>query len=46
LGALAIAGTGNGLLDLSGACWLVYGANLGSGVNYALLARTPCGRSP
>jgi phosphate:Na+ symporter len=44
-GALAIAGTGNGLVDLSGACWLVYGANLGSGVNYALLARTHRGEA-
>jgi phosphate:Na+ symporter len=44
-GALAIAGTGNGLVDLSGACWLVYGANLGSGVNYALLSRTHRGEA-
>jgi phosphate:Na+ symporter len=44
-GALAIAATGNGLVDLSGACWMVYGANLGSGANYALLARTHRGEA-
>jgi phosphate:Na+ symporter len=38
-GALAVAGSSAGLVDLSGACWLIYGANLGSGFNFALLAR-------
>ena len=34
-----------GLVDLSGACWLIYGANLGSGVNYVLLAKTHRGEA-
>jgi phosphate:Na+ symporter len=44
-GALAVAGSGVGLIDLSAACWLVYGANLGSGGNYALLARAHRGEA-
>lgn len=44
-GALAVAVAGSGLVDLTGACWLVYGANLGSGANYALLARAHSGES-
>jgi phosphate:Na+ symporter len=44
-GALAVAVAGTGLVDLTGACWLVYGANLGSGANYALLARTHRGEA-
>lgn len=41
--ALAVAATAAGLFDFSSACWIVYGANLGSGLNYALLARTHTG---
>lgn len=44
-GALAVASVGAGLVDLSGACWLVYGANLGSGANYAVLAKTHRGEA-
>ncbi len=39
-GALAVAGAGSGLFDLTGACWLIYGANVGAGANYALSAAT------
>jgi phosphate:Na+ symporter len=38
-GALAVAGTSAGLFDLTGACWLIFGANLGSGANYVMLAK-------
>jgi phosphate:Na+ symporter len=44
-GALAVAGSSAGLVDLSGACWLIYGANLGSGANFALLAKTHRGEA-
>ena len=44
-GALAVAGSSAGLVDLSGACWLIYGANLGSGANYALLAKAHNGEA-
>jgi phosphate:Na+ symporter len=44
-GALAVAAIGGGLVDLSGAIWLVYGANLGSGANYAVLAKTHRGEA-
>lgn len=44
-GALAVAGTSAGLVDLSGACWLIYGANLGSGANFVLLAKTHRGEA-
>jgi len=44
-GALAVAGSSAGLVDLSGACWLVYGANLGSGANYLLLAKAHRGEA-
>jgi phosphate:Na+ symporter len=44
-GALAVAGSSAGLVDLSGACWLVYGANLGSGFNFLLLAKTHRGEA-
>lgn len=44
-GALAVAGSGTGLVDLSGACWLIYGSNLGSGANYFLLARAHRGEA-
>lgn len=37
--ALAVAATGAGQIDFAGACWLIYGANLGSGLNYAMFAR-------
>ena len=39
-GAIAVTAANMGLLDLSGACLLVYGANLGSGVNHVVFART------
>jgi phosphate:Na+ symporter len=38
-GALAVAAASAGLIDLSGAAWIVYGANLGSGVNFVIFAR-------
>lgn len=44
-GALAVAGASAGFVDLSGACWLVYGANLGSAANYALLAKSHRGEA-
>jgi phosphate:Na+ symporter len=44
-GALAVAGSSAGLVDLSGACWLIYGANLGSGFNFALLAKAHRGEA-
>lgn len=44
-GALSVAATGAGLVDLSGAAWIVYGANLGSGANYLLFARTHTGEA-
>ncbi len=44
-GALAVAGTGAGLIDLTGACWLIYGANLGSGFNFALFAKAHHGEA-
>lgn len=44
-GALAVAGSSAGLVDLSGACWLIYGANLGSGANFALLAKAHRGEA-
>jgi phosphate:Na+ symporter len=43
--SLAVASAGAGLVDLTGACWLVYGANLGSGANYALLAKAHRGEA-
>src|SRR5262245_9979034 len=39
-GAIAVTAANMGLLELSGACLLVYGANLGSGINHAVLGRT------
>jgi phosphate:Na+ symporter len=42
-GALAATGAGAGILDLSAAAWIVYGANIGSAGNFALLARTQRG---
>jgi phosphate:Na+ symporter len=44
-GALAVAGSSAGLVDLSGACWLIYGANLGSGFNFILLAKAHHGEA-
>jgi len=44
-GALAVAASSAGLVDLSGACWLIYGANLGSGLNFVLLANTHRGEA-
>jgi phosphate:Na+ symporter len=43
--ALSVAATGAGLVDLSGAAWIVYGANLGSGANYLLFARAHSGEA-
>jgi phosphate:Na+ symporter len=43
--ALAVAGSSAGLVDLTGACWLIYGANLGSGFNFALLAKAHRGEA-
>jgi len=40
VGAIAVAATNIGLIDFSGACWLIYGANLGSAANHYLLARS------
>ena len=39
-GAIAVAAANIGVIDFSGACWIVYGANLGSAANYLLLARS------
>src|SRR5262245_19423379 len=39
IGAIAVAATNIGLVDFNGACWMVYGANLGSAFNHYLLAR-------
>ena len=44
-GALAVAGSSAGLVDLSAACWLIYGANLGSGFNFVLLAKAHRGEA-
>jgi phosphate:Na+ symporter len=44
-GALAVAATASGLVDLTNASWLVYGANLGAAANYAMLARTHRGEA-
>lgn len=44
-GALAVAGSSAGLVDLSGACWLIYGANLGSGFNFVLLGKAHQGEA-
>jgi phosphate:Na+ symporter len=40
VGAIAVAATNIGLIDFNGACWLIYGANLGSAFNHYLLARS------
>jgi phosphate:Na+ symporter len=42
-GAIAVTATGMGLLDFSGACLLVFGANLGSDVNHLTLAHSLTG---
>jgi phosphate:Na+ symporter len=39
-GAIAVTAANIGLVDLAGASLLVYGANLGSGLSHALLARS------
>ena len=39
VGAIAVAATGAGIFDLPGACWLIYGSNVGSGLNHIVLAR-------
>jgi phosphate:Na+ symporter len=38
--AIAVAAVTVGLIDFAGACWLVYGANLGSAGNHYVLAMT------
>lgn len=43
--AIAVAAVNIGLVDFSAACLLVYGANLGSLVNYYLLAASMSGES-
>ena len=40
VGAIAVAATGAGIFDLPSACWLIYGSNVGSGLNHVVLART------
>jgi phosphate:Na+ symporter len=39
VGAIAVAATGAGIFDLPSACWLIYGSNVGSGLNHIVLAR-------
>jgi phosphate:Na+ symporter len=39
-GAIAVAAANIDVIDFSGACWIVYGANLGSAANYLLLAKS------
>ena len=36
--AVSVAAVNIGLVDFSGACWLIYGANLGSAANHYLLS--------
>ena len=38
-GAISVTAANIGLVDLPGACLLIYGANLGSGISHALIAR-------
>ncbi len=38
-GAISVTAANIGLVDLPGACLLIYGANLGSGLSHVLLAR-------
>ena len=38
VGAIAVAATSVGIFDLPSACWLIYGSNLGSGINHIFLA--------
>jgi phosphate:Na+ symporter len=38
-GAISVTAANIGLVDLPGACLLVYGANLGSGISHILIAR-------
>jgi phosphate:Na+ symporter len=39
-GAISVTAASTGLIDFHGACLLVYGANLGSGINHIVLARS------
>jgi phosphate:Na+ symporter len=39
-GAISVTAANIGLVDLPGACLLIYGANLGSGVSHVLVARS------
>lgn len=43
--AITVAATGAALFDLDGAIWLVFGSNLGSGLNNLILARTSRGEA-
>lgn len=43
--ALAVAAASAGLVDLAGASWMIYGANLGSGAKFALLAHAHRGEA-
>jgi phosphate:Na+ symporter len=38
--AIAVAAVNIDVIDFAGACWIVYGANLGSAVNHLLLAKS------
>src|SRR3984893_8052891 len=38
-GAISVTAANIGLVDLPGACLLIYGANLGSGISHMVLAR-------
>ena len=40
VGAIAVTATSVGIFDLPSACWLIYGSNLGSGVNHIFLAQS------
>jgi phosphate:Na+ symporter len=40
VGAIVVTATSVGIFDLPSACWLIYGSNLGSGVNYIFLAQS------
>jgi len=40
VGAIAVTATSVGIFDLPAACWLIYGSNLGSGINHIFLAHS------
>jgi phosphate:Na+ symporter len=45
VGAIAVAATSVGIFDLPSACWLIYGSNLGSGINHIFLAHAMRGEA-